>query len=457
MNAHHPISRALLAAALIAAFGAAQAAVSAEEANALKTSLTPLGGEKAGNKDGTIPPWAGGLTTPTPGFTNGGRRPDPFAADKPLFSVNAKNVAEHTAKLPEGVRLLMQRYPETFRVDVYPSRRTAAAPPWVYDNTLRNATRAKIVDGPAGPQPEAAYGGVPFPIPKNGAEVMWNSRLRWRGESYQLQFNNYQLTPEGKRVLVTEARNDYQFPYYAPEGAPDKFGGEYSLVRSLNSGPAIRAGEAITGRSNVNEDSSQVWVYLTGQRRVRKLPSACCDTPGAFAAGLVSFDEIEGFAGRMDRFDWKLVGKQEMLIPYNSNRTLVPEKDTDLVGGGHHLNPDHVRWELHRVWVVEATLRDGQRHTSPKSRYYIDEDSWVLVWGDRWDAKGQLARSQFNIPLVMPDIPAQVAVTWGTYDHVARTMFVALVMNEQKSQVKLQKRYPDVTFTPDAMAGEGVR
>jgi hypothetical protein len=286
---------------------------------------------------------------------------------------------------------------------------------------------------------------------------MWNSRLRWRGESYQLQFNNYQLTPEGKRVLVTEARNDYQFPYYAPEGAPDKFGGEYSLVRSLNSGPAIRAGEAITGRSNVNEDSSQVWVYLTGQRRVRKLPSACCDTPGAFAAGLVSFDEIEGFAGRMDRFDWKLVGKQEMLIPYNSNRTLVPEKDTDLVGGGHHLNPDHVRWELHRVWVVEATLRDGQRHTSPKSRYYIDEDSWVLVWGDRWDAKGQLARSQFNIPLVMPDIPAQVAVTWGTYDHVARTMFVALVMNEQKSQVKLQKRYPDVTFTPDAMAGEGVR
>jgi len=456
MNSRHSIARALLVATLSAAFGAAHAGVTAEEANALKTTLNPLGGEKAGNKDGSIPAWTGGFTTHTPGFTNGGRRPDPFAADKPLFSVTAKNVSEYTAKLPEGVRLLMQHYPDTFRVDVYPSRRSAAAPQWVYDNTLRNATRAKLIDGPAGPQPEAAFGGVPFPIPKNGAEVMWNSRLHWRGESYQLQFNNYQLTPEGKRVLVTEARNDYQLPYYASEGTAEKFGGEYILVRSLNSGPAIRAGEAITGRSNLNEDASQVWVYLTGQRRVRKLPNACCDTPGAFAAGLVSFDEIEGFTGRMDRFDWKLVGKQEMLIPYNSNRTLVPEKDADLVGG-HHLNPDHVRWELHRVWVVEASLRNGQRHTSPKSRYYIDEDSWILVWGDRWDAKGQLARSQFNIPIAMPDLPGEVSFTWGAFDHISRTMFVGLVMNEQKSQVKLQKRYPDVTFTPDAMAGEGVR
>ena len=456
MNAIHLVARTLLAAAMVSTVVSLQAAVTAEEANTLKSTLNPLGGEKAGNKEGTIPAWAGGLTTATPGFTNGGRRPDPFASDKPLFSINAKNLNEHAAKLPEGVRVLMQRYPDTFRIDVFPSRRTAAAPQWVYDNTFRNATRTKLVDGSAGPMPENAYGGIPFPIPKNGAEVMWNSRLRWRGESYYLQFNNYQLTPDGKRVLVTEARNDYQMPYYAQDGSPEKFGGEFWMVRTLNSGPAIRAGEAIVTREQINEDLTQVWLYLTGQRRVRKVPNACCDTPGAFAAGLVSYDEIEGFAGRIDRFDWKLVGKQEMFIPYNSNRTLTSEKDADVVGG-NHLNPDHIRWELHRVWVVEATLRDGQRHTSPKSRYYIDEDSWILVWGDRWDAKNQLARSQFNIPVAMPDVPAQVSVPWGTYDHIARTLFVALVMNEQKSQYKIQKRYPDTTFTPDAMAGEGVR
>jgi hypothetical protein len=456
MNTRLNTVPALLAASLFVAAGSLHAAVTAEEANTLKTSLTPLGGERAGNKDGTIPAWNGGLTTPTPGFKSGGRRPDPFAAEKPLYSVSAKNLGEHAARLPDGVKLLLQRHPETFRVDVYPTHRTAAAPQAVYDNTFKNATRAKLNQTTADPYPEGAYAGIPFPIPKSGPEVMWNSRLRWRGESWQIQFNSYSITPDGKRVLVTQASNDYQMPYYAPEGSPDKFNGEFTLIRSLNSGPAIRAGEAITGREHIQSDKTQVWVYLTGQRRVRKLPNACCDTPGAFAAGMVSFDEVEGFTGRLDRFDWKLVGKQEMLIPYNSNRTLTPAKDTDVIGE-KHLNPDHVRWELHRVWVVEATLRDGQRHTSPKSRYYIDEDSWVLVWGDRWDAKNQLARSQFNIPVAMPDVPAQAAVTWGAYDHIARTMFSALVMNEQPSQYTLQKRYPDTTFTPDAMAGEGVR
>ncbi|BDI06038.1 DUF1329 domain-containing protein [Sphaerotilus microaerophilus] len=447
----------LAAAAILAtACGFSVAGVSADEAAQLKSTLTPMGAEKAGNKDGSIPAWTGGLTTPTPGFTNGGRRPDPFAADKPLYSVNAKNLAEHAAKLPDGVKALAQRHPDSFRVDVYPTRRTAAAPQYVYDNTFKNATRAKTVESSAGSIPEGAYAGVPFPIPKSGIEAMWNVLLRWRGESWYSEFNGYTVTPEGKRVLVQETRNDYQMPYYAPDGSPEKFGGEHWLVRSVNTGPAIRAGEAITGREQLNGDKTQVWVYLTGQRRVRKLPNACCDTPTPFSAGVVSFDEVEGFSGRMDRFDWKLVGKQEMLIPYNSNRSLVPAKDSDLIGE-HHLNPDHVRWELHRVWVVEAALKAGQRHTSPKSRYYIDEDSWILVWGDRWDAKGQLARSQFTLPVAMPDVPAQAAVTWGAYDHVARTLFATLVMNQQKVQYKVQKRYSDSVFTPDAMAGEGLR
>ncbi len=432
------------------------AAVSADEAAQLKSTLTPMGAEKAGNKDGSIPAWSGGLTTPVPGFTNGGRRPDPFAADKTLYVVNAKNLSQYASKLPHGVQALVQRYPETFRVDVYPTRRTAAAPQYVYDNTFKNATRAKLAETSAGLVPEGAYGGVPFPIPKVGVEAMWNVMLRWRAESWYAEFNGYTVTPDGKRVLVQETRNDYQMPYYAPEGSPDKFGGEHWMVRSLNTGPAIRAGEALTGREQLNGDKTQTWVYLTGQRRVRKLPNACCDTPTPFSAGVVTFDEVEGFSGRMDRFDWKLVGKQEMLIPYNSNRTLVPSKDSDVVGA-HHLNPDHVRWELHRVWVVEATLKPGQRHTSPKSRYYIDEDSWVLVWGDRWDAKGQLARSQFTIPVAMPDVPAQASVTWGAYDHVTQTMFATFVMNEKKTQYKVQKHYNDAVFTPDAMAGEGVR
>ncbi|MDR2011673.1 MAG: DUF1329 domain-containing protein, partial [Rhodanobacter sp.] len=309
--------------ALALASGALHAAVAPQEAETLKTTLTPLGGEKAGNKDGSIPAWSGGLTTPSPGFVNGGRRPDPFADEKPLLSVSVKNVTDYAAKVPEGVQVLMKRYPD-FRIDVYPTHRTAAAPQYVYDNTFSNATRAKLVDGSAGPMPQGAYGGIPFPIPQTGAEVMWNVLLRWRGYAYYTDFNGYQLTPEGKRILVEEAHNDNQMPYYDPNGSLEKFAGEHWLVRSLTTAPAIRAGEAITGRSNIDESKTQDWVYLTGQRRVRKLPNACCDTPTPFSAGIVTFDEVEGFIGRLDRFDWKLVGKQEMFIPYNSNRTLTP-------------------------------------------------------------------------------------------------------------------------------------
>lgn len=445
-----------LAATLMFAAGSACAAVSAEEAAALKTTLTPMGAEKAGNKDGSIPAWTGGLTTPTPGFTNGGRRPDPFAADKPLYTITAKNMAQYAGKLTDGAKALLQKYPDSYRVDVYSSRRTAAAPQYVYDNSFKNATQAKIVDSSAGPIPSGAYGGVPFPIPKIGVEVMWNSLLRWRAEAWHVDFTGYTTTPEGKRVLVQDSANDYLMPYYNPQGSADKFNGEHWLVRSINTGPAIRAGEAITGREQLNGEKTAVWVYMPGQRRVRKLPNACCDTPTPFSAGIVSFDEVEGYNGRMDRFDWKLVGKQEMLIPYNSNRSLVPSKDADLVGE-HHLNPDNVRWELHRVWVVEATVRAGQRHTSPKTRYYVDEDSWITVLGDRWDAKGQLARTQFALPVAMPDVPAQAGTTWGTYDLITGSMFVTLVQNEKKQQYKVMPHYSDAVFTPDAMSGEGVR
>jgi hypothetical protein len=433
----------------------ARAAVSAEEAAKLKSELTPFGAERAGNKDGTIPAWTGGLTTPTPGLKNGGRRPDPFSAEKPLFSIDAKNMAQYADKLSDGVKALMKKYPG-FRIDVYPTHRTAAAPQWVYDNTFKNATRAKIVAGAAGPQPEGAYGGIPFPIAKTGIEAIWNHELRWRGYAFHTTFKGYLTTADGKRVLVVQAHNENLVPYYNPTGSLEKFGGESWLIRSFNSGPPIRAGEGIVGRLYTDEDKNSTWVYLTGQRRVRKLPNSCCDTPTPFSAGLVSFDEVNVFTQRKERFNWKLLGKKEMYIPYNSNRTMVPTSDAEVVGD-HFLNPDHVRWELHRVWVVEATLKPGQRHTSPRSRYYLDEDTWMAVLADRWDANGQLSRMPFQIPIVTPDLPGVVDTSWGVYDLLSGTLFVNVLYNESQEQLKYVPSYPDSLFTPDGLVRGGVR
>jgi len=452
MNRHLVATAACLA-ALSVPFGAA--AASAEDAARLKTELTPFGAEKAGNKDGSIPAWTGGYTTPIPGDKPGGRRGDPFKDEKPLYSITAKNVEQYADKLTDGTKGMLKKYPDSFRVDVYPTHRSAAAPQWVYDNTFKNATRAKL-DGDI---VASAYGGIPFPIAKNGTEVMWNHLLRWRGTSWQFHINSYQLTTDGKAVLTTDGVGDQQMPYYLPDGNPDAFAasGEFWLVRLLNAGPPIRAGEAIVGRENIDAaNKSQAWVYLTGQRRVRKLPNPCCDTPTPAAAGVMSFDEIEVFTGRLERFDFKLVGKKEMIVPYNGNRLLQPKTDAEVLSA-HHLNPDFVRWELHRVWVVEATLREGKRHQAPKSRYYCDEDTWTCVLGDRWDANGQLWKTLWAQTLVASDLPGLVVGSFGFNDLLSGTAYVSNLYNAKSAHYPLVPRYPDSTFTPDAMAAAGAR
>lgn len=446
---------ALLAAAVGGALGfshIAMAAVSADEAATLKTTLTPLGAEKAGSKDGSIPAWDGGYTKAIPGFKNGGRRDgDPFAGEKPLYSVTAKNMGQYADKLTDGTKAMLKKYP-SYRIDVYPTHRTAAAPQWVYDNTAKNAVHAKLNEKMI---PVGAFGGIPFPIPKSGAEVMWNHLLRWRGESWQFDQHGVLVTADGKAVMTVDGVADQAMPYYYKDAA-DKFDGVYWMIRLVNAGPPIRAGEAILGRLNVDGDKDEGYVYLAGQRRTRKLPNACCDTPTPAAAGVMSFDELEVFGGRLDRFDWKLIGKKEMLIPYNTNKSLKPAKDTDLVSGSY-LNPDHVRWELHRVWVVEGDLKQGQRHLAPKSVYYVDEDSWNAVLGDRWDAKGQLWKTMWALPVLMPDVPGVIVPTFGFYDLLSGTWFASNLLNQKSAHYKLMPRYSDATFTPESLAGGGLR
>lgn len=447
------LRKTLITAAIAFAVSPAIAAVSAEEAVKLRSELTPFGAEKAGNKDGTIPAWTGGHTTPIPGDQPGGRRGDPFKDEKPLFSINAENVDRYADKLTDGSKAMFKRYPE-YRIDVYKTHRTAAAPQWVYDNTFRNATSAKL----EGDLPRGAYGGIPFPIPQNGAEAIWNHILRWRGTSWQFIVNQYQLTSDGRAVLTTDGIGDQQMPYYFENGSAEEFEkhGAFWLLRLINVGPPIRAGEAITGRVNVDGSKDQAWVYLTGQRRVRKLPNPCCDTPTPATAGVMSFDEIEAFTGRIDRFDWNLVGKKEMYVPYNGNKLLQPTSDGEVLAR-HFLNPDHVRWELHRVWVIDATLRDGQRHQAPKSRYYCDEDTWQCLIADRWDANGQLWKTVWAHNFVAPDLPGTIGGAFGFNDLLSGTGFVGNLYNAKSQHYPLKPRYPDSVFTPDAMAGEGIR
>jgi hypothetical protein len=430
----------------------AHAAVAAEQAKALGTTLTGVGAEKAGNKDGTIPAYNGGLTTPPAGFKAGdGMRPNPYANDKPRLSIDAKNMAQHADKLTEGTKALLQQYP-SFRVDVYPTQRSVAFPKFVLDNTAKIALTAKTSNG--GRSIEGAHAGFPFPIPKDGYEAMWNHLVRFNGQAYESKYRNLSVDANGHATLATEGVSVQEYPYWDPSKTSAE---TYWRIKLTYTAPARRAGEAllIVDPIDIGTKERRAWSYLPGQRRVKVAPDFSFDTPNPGTAGGNTFDDIFIFNGSMDRYDFKLVGKKEMFVPYNAYAAVYGAKQDDLLKP-NHLNPDLVRWEQHRVWVVEATLRDGKRHVYSKRTFYLDEDSWAAVASDEYDARGQMYRAGFAYMAPSYDLPAPYTDMFSTYDLIGRTYSLTGFIAETGG-LKHTKPLPDREWTADALAGAGVR
>ncbi|MFO1270391.1 MAG: DUF1329 domain-containing protein [Rubrivivax sp.] len=447
-----PLAAALTAAAAAAFTLPAGAALTPEEAKALGGSLTAIGAEQAASKDGLIPAYTGGLTTPPAGWKAGdGIRPNPFAAEKPRLSIDAKNMAANAAQLTEGAKALLQKYPG-FRIDVYPTHRSVAFPKWVGENTAKNAVRAKTLN--EGRSIEGAHAGFPFPIPKNGYEAMWNHLLRFNGAAYESKYRNLTVDASGRATLATEGVSVQEYPFWDPtrSGADT-----YWRIKLTYTGPARRAGEAlmIVDPLDIGSKDRRAWTYLPGQRRTKVAPDLAHDTPNPGTAGATTFDDTFIFNGSMDRFDFKLVGKKEMLVPYNAYAAVYGAKQDELLKP-NHLNPDLVRWELHRVWVVDATLREGKRHVYSRRTFYLDEDSWAAVASDEYDARGQLWRTGFAYTAPSYDVPAPYTDMFGHYDLVSRvyslTGFIA-----ETGGLRQTKALPEREWTADALAGAGVR
>jgi hypothetical protein len=364
---------------------------------------------------------------------------------------------KYADKLSDGQKAVLKKYPQTYHLDVYQTRRTFAAPQYIYDNVYKNATRVKAVDRGLGPAPVGAIGGIPFPFPKNGNEVMWNVVLRFQGTTSQVDTHNYMVTAGGKLVLLADTLAAEEMPYYFPEMTAEKLGDVFWVSWQYNNGPPIRAGEAHLIRMAYTDTATEGYIYIPGQRRTRKLANPCCDTPAPQVAGVMSLDELTVYSGsHMERQNWKILGKKELYIPYNCNGALIPTKDTERIMP-HHINPKYIRWELHRVWVVEATLKPGYRHQVQRSIYYVDEDSWCPVLADRWDASGRLWKTFYGLPMLAPDMGVMFMQEHGFYDLVSGVWAPMFLFNEKDSQYPLIPRIPLTDFTPAALASLGVR
>lgn len=407
-------SAAIMLAALgVLAVGTARGAASDAEVARLGKDLTPVGAEKAGNKDGSIPEWSGGITSPPAGWKPGQKRVDPFKGDKPLFAIDASNVDRYKDKLSEGQMTLVKSL-KGYRMDVYPSRRSCGFPDFVYERTKVNAKEARLAANGWGLE-KAIGAAVLFPIPKTGAEAVWNHKLRYMGEG---RIEHYSTIFSSKSGEFTPLMQDQwtTIPFHSPKnkGVEEVHNIELKLLNAVVS-PAARTGELILVHWFFN-NPSDAWLYFPGQRRVRRAPTFAYDNPVPGYENLETVDQYPMFAGAMDRYDWKLVGKQEMYIPYNSWNLIDKSRKYKDVYGPDYVNRDLMRYELHRVWKVEATLKQGMRHIFTKRVFYLDEDSWALMVADNYDGQGKIWRVQESSIWVAPEIPACVGQEFASYD-----------------------------------------
>ncbi|MYA87603.1 MAG: DUF1329 domain-containing protein, partial [Boseongicola sp. SB0662_bin_57] len=398
--------------------------------------------------------WNGGITRPPRGYRRGEHHRDPFAGDRPLFVIDGSNVDAHRSRLSVGHQRMLELYP-SFHMKVYPTRRSASVPQRIYDATRRAAATAHLEDNGNGVG--GAVIGIPFPIPSNGLEAIWNHLLRYRGETVSCMMGQAAVTAGGDYTVVqfeVEAELRYSLPGMT-EAALDN---TMMYFKQKVLAPTRLAGDILLVHETMNQvrEPRRAWTYNPGQRRVRRAPNVAYDNPGTTTDGLRTADQFDMFNGAIDRYDWKLVGKRELYVPYNSYQLHSDELSFSDILTPRHVNPDHLRYELHRVWVVEATLAKGARHIYKRRTFYIDEDSWQILVADIYDTRDRLWRvseghviNYYENPMVWPTLEVH-------HDLQARR-YLALGLDNEFPMCTLDARIRSRDFTVSALRREGRR
>lgn len=400
---------------------AAMADVPANVANRLGQDLTPMGAEKAGSSAG-VGSWSGQRIDGSDllqGY-DGGALPNPYASDKPLYTITAANAGDYDAQLTTGQKAMLATYPDTYKLNVYESRRSCTYPDFVYKAAKRNAEVGKVVDGGNGISESIMAS--PFPIPSSALEIVWNHTLRYRGERVARDFNYAAPTASGDYTL-TYTRDEIVFSYSDAQNSRAEDLDNISIwFVAYTSAPARRAGNVVLVHETLNmaKEGRKAWTYSPGTRRVRRAPNIAYDNPVTNGDGLGTSDQYDGYNGAPDRYDWTVAEKTEKLSQQNNYQAVLTPYEELLQAG--HANQDVMRYELRRQWVVEGNLKGNARHIYAKRVLRMDEDSSQMSAGEMYDGRGELWRIQEigQAPDYRPE--AQVCWTTGgefTYDLLA--------------------------------------
>ena len=440
----------------ISLLGFLSASAADNNAARLGQDLTPLGAEMKASADGSIPAWTGGITTPPAGYRPGEHHPDPFAADQPLYTVTAGNAGQYGGKLTAGHAAVLKAYPG-YKLVVYPSRRSASNPQRIYDATRQNVATARLVSDGNGIS--GAIGGVPFPFPQNGLEVVWNFLTRYRGVA-AVRHIDQAAVERGGGYQIVKLEDEFLFNYARPEMTAKQLEDTNTLVyfRQEVLSPPRLAGTILLAHETVDQvkEPRRAWVYNPGRRRVTRAPNVAYDNPGTAADGQRTSDQFDMFNGAPDRYTWTLVGKQEMIVPYNSYKLHSDKIKTADILKPLHINQDLARYELHRVWVVDAKVKAGASHLYSRRTFYIDEDSWQILSADQYDGRGQMWRVSEAHCINYYD----AQIFWSTLEvhlDLQNGRYLALGLDNENRMYDFNIKRTPADFTPESLRRAGVR
>ncbi len=299
--------------------------------------------------------------------------------------------------------------------------------------------------------------GIPFPIPQNGLEAVWNHLLRYRGGS--LQRETAQVTPtSGGAYVEVRLHEKVLYAYSQPEATLASIGNRLGYFLQTVTAPPRLAGTILLVHETLNQKAEprQAWTYNPGQRRVRRAPNIAYDNPGTASDGQRTSDQVDMFNGAPDRYDWRLVGRRELYIPYNNYRLHGDGLSHAQIIQPGHINPDYTRYELHRVWEVEADLKPEFSHVYARRRFFLDEDSWQIVVADHYDRRDQIWRVAEAYTINYYENPLVWETLLCVYD-LQNGRYLAYGLNNELPVDRFDIPLETADFTPDALRRLGRR
>ena len=423
-------------------------------AKRLKNDLTPVGAERYGNSEGTIPAWDGGIKEIPSNYEEGEFHPDPFEQDKILFKINKDNMAKYEKNLTDGQKALLTQYSPGYEIPVYPTRRSASYPDWIYQKLADNALTAELQENSNGVRDTIATS--PFPIPSNGVEAIWNHILRFRGE--QAEFKSAIVTPTKDGSYNPILTNySYYFAYAEPGITLSEIDNKIFYLKTKINSPAKLAGTLTLVHETLDQVRSprKAWRYQAGERRLRRVPNLEYGTDLPSSESLRTVDQKDMYNGAPNQYQWSLKGKKEIYIPYNSYKLNEASEDAAKVISPKHINQDLTRYELHRVWEVEGLLRDGLNHVYHKRRFFFDEDTWQIVLTEDFDEKGDLWRVSEAHSMNFYQIPVTWTTVELTYDLKAERYYVEGL--DKQGTIDFEPEFKRREFTTSAARREAKR